>query len=112
MYCSKCKREVNELIVEGDVSADPIWCKSCSINFDIDEFRIPRRLKSELMEWIHQYGKWIDWSKDEFMLGGLEMEKQFNLRGAALTEQLIKEIGDKYKIEFSPATTSELYYKE
>lgn len=42
--------------VEVEFSADPLWCKKCFTNLDIEEFSIPVTLVEELYEWVEDYG--------------------------------------------------------
>ena len=56
--------ETKYLQVEADIGADPIWCKRCYCNFDIEDVPISTELKSELVAWVMKYGEWIDWGND------------------------------------------------
>lgn len=93
-----------DLKVEGDISADAIWCNKCYSNFDIEEVPISNKLKIELRQWIMQYGKWIDKENDGIFPGGVELEAKHNKEGLKLTEKVQKELIGKYKVTFSPAT--------
>jgi len=44
--------------------ADPFWCNDCGENLEIDEFPISDKLQEELLEWVSEYGKWIDLETD------------------------------------------------
>ncbi|MFY0518463.1 hypothetical protein ACOMCU_11615 [Lysinibacillus sp. UGB7] len=100
-----CEQQVTfELKVEGDIGADPIWCDKCSCNFDIEKIPLSIELKSELMEWVWRYGKWIDWSNDGIFPNGIELEDEHNKQGVNLTEKVRKELEGKYKVAFSPST--------
>ena len=57
MKCLCIQQETNELKVEGDMSADPIWCNRCNCNLDIEEIPIEFDLKLEIMKWIGKYGE-------------------------------------------------------
>ncbi|QDQ01855.1 hypothetical protein FOH38_15925 [Lysinibacillus fusiformis] len=93
-----------DLKVEGDIAADAIWCNKCYSNFDIEYVPLSIKLKAELMEWILQYGKWIDWENDGIFPNGVELEEKHNNEGLKLTEKVKKELAGKYKVSFSPST--------
>ncbi|WP_335808474.1 hypothetical protein [Halobacillus litoralis] len=78
MRCLCEEQEKNELKVEGDVGADPIWCNQCNCNLDLEEVPIELHLKLELMKWIEEYGAWMDWCKDGIIPNGVELEKEHN----------------------------------
>jgi hypothetical protein len=44
-----CEEESYDLILEADIGADPVWCKKCGCNLDIDEIPISQELKDELV---------------------------------------------------------------
>ena len=102
-FCDE-QEEIHYLKVEGDIGADPIWCKLCKSNLDMKEVPISTELKSELMEWVWKYGKWIDWENGEVVPNGVELEEKHNKVGLKLTEKVQKELVGKYKVSFSPST--------
>jgi len=79
--------ETYDLKVEADIAADAVWCKRCYSNFDIEDVPISIKLKSELMEWIVKYGKWIDWKNDGILPNGVELEDRHNKEGLILTDK-------------------------
>ncbi|WP_406944269.1 hypothetical protein ACJA3J_12985 [Halobacillus sp. SY10] len=97
MRCLCKQKETNELKVEGDVGADPIWCNRCNCNLDIEEIPIKLDLKLELFEWVKKYGGWIDWDNDGIVPNGVEFEEEHNKEGLKLTEKVQKELEGKYK---------------
>jgi hypothetical protein len=109
MQCFCEQKETYELKIEGDIGADPIWCNKCGCNLDLENIPISNELKRELMRWVTKYGKWIDWEKDKLLPNGVEFEEEHNKHGAKLTEKVKKELGEKYKIKFSPSTTARSY---
>ena len=109
MHCFCEKEETYELKIEGDVGADPLWCNQCGCNFDIEDIPISNELKRELMEWITNYGDWIDWERDKLILNGIELEEEHNKQGEKLTEKVKKELKEKYRIKFSPSTMARSY---
>jgi hypothetical protein len=109
MQCFCKHKETDDLKVEGDVGADPIWCNICGCNFDIEEVPISDDLKEEVMRWAMMYGEWIDWNKDTLRSNGIELENKHNKLGEQLTEKVKKELGAKYKVRFSPSTSARLY---
>lgn len=109
MRCECKQQKTNELKVEGDVGADPIWCNHCNCNLDIEEIPIELDLKLELMKWIGKYGEWIDWDKDEIVPNGVELEAEHNKEGLKITEKVQKELEGKYKVSFSPSTFAKAY---
>ncbi|ASF41534.1 hypothetical protein CEH05_16600 [Halobacillus halophilus] len=102
MKCLCIQQETNELKVEGDVSADPIWCNRCNCNLDIEEIPIEFDLKLEIM-------KWIDWDKDGIVPNGVKLEEEHNKEGLKLTEKVQKELEGRYNVSFSPSTFAKEY---
>ena len=74
MECGCGVNKVLEFKVEADIGADPIWCNKCGYNLDIEDFKISKNLEEKLMNWISQYGKWIDWTTDTLVPNAAEME--------------------------------------
>lgn len=111
MKCLCESGETNDLKIEGDVGADPIWCNKCGCNLDIEDLPISNELADELTSWVMKYGEWIDWSKDILLTDGIELEGEFNQKGAVLTEKVKRELEGKYKLNYSPSTIARLYAK-
>ncbi|WP_078544895.1 hypothetical protein [Litchfieldia alkalitelluris] len=109
MRCACKQMKSYDLKIEGDVGADPIWCKHCSCNLNLEELPISQKLKSELIEWVTKYGEWIDWDRDQLIPNGIEMEDEHNTQGAKLTEKVKKELKETYTIKFSPSTMARSY---
>lgn len=110
MYCAFCEEEKTfNLKVEGDVGADAIWCDECNCNFDIYDISISKGLRVRLTKWMQQYGKWMDWSKDVLYSNGVQMEDEHNKMGELLTIEVQKELGEKYKVTFSPSSSAKIY---
>ena len=77
-----CKRgETRELIIEADIGADPIWCKHCRCNLDIEDLPISQGLMDQLESWSAQYGKWIDWEKEQLLPHAAQQEFAYNEGG-------------------------------
>jgi len=107
-----CKSGVTtDLKIEGDVGADPIWCNKCGCNLDIEDVPISNELVGELSSWAINYGEWIDWDIDKLLPKGIELEDKFNQIGVTLTEKVKQELGDKYKVKYSPSTSARFYAK-
>ncbi|WP_017186582.1 hypothetical protein [Alkalibacillus haloalkaliphilus] len=104
MKCLCDEQKTNDIKVEGDVGADPFWCHHCMCNLDSEEFPISIELRDELMKWILKYGEWINWSNDEVVSNGVELEEEHNRIGRLLTEKVKKELRGDYKVSFSPST--------
>ena len=102
----------NFTIMEADVFALPIWCDECLYNLALDHFPLPEVLQDELVAWIHDYGKWIDWSTDEIIPGGVQLEQQHNERGEMLAEQMKAVLEGKYMVRFVPSTFARRHCKE
>ena len=79
-----CKH--NSLKIKADFCADPIWCKECNFNLDLDDFLISKNLKEELTIWV------LDYKKIPI--------NEHNKRGLALTKKVESEIGNDYPIIF------------
>ncbi|OAS82742.1 hypothetical protein [Metabacillus litoralis] len=112
MNCCCKKGDTNDLKIEADVGADPIWCKRCGCNLDIEDVPISDVLAEELSSLARNYGKWINWDKDTLLPNGLEMEDEFNQKGVTLVEKLKQEIEGNYKIKFIPSTSARFYAKK
>lgn len=63
MNCCCDSGITNDLKIEGDIGADPIWCNRCGCNLDIEDVPVSNELAEELSEWARSYGTWIDWNK-------------------------------------------------
>lgn len=109
MNCCCKKGRTKDLIIEGDVGADPFWCKKCKCNIDSNEVPISVDLKQELLSWSTTYGEWIDWKVDAFIPNGIELENEFNHKGIALTKKVQQEIGNTYSIQFIASTSARMY---
>jgi hypothetical protein len=109
LNCCCNSGKTNDLKVEGDVGADPIWCNRCGCNFDIEDVPISDRLADKLSYWATKYGEWIDWDIDKLLPNGIELEDEFNQMGLVLTEKVKQEIDSKYKIKFMPSTSAGFY---
>ncbi|MFJ7667112.1 hypothetical protein ACIQXI_08380 [Lysinibacillus sp. NPDC097195] len=97
-----CK-ELVKIKVEADIGSDPLWCKVCGFNLDIDKMEISHSLKIQLRSWIIDYGVWINWDFDTLIVGGENLEKQHNETGLRLTEKVMSELKNK-KIVFQPSS--------
>jgi hypothetical protein len=104
MRCFCEQKETYEIKVEGDFGADPIWCNQCGFNFDLEDLPISKELKTELMEWVTKYGKWIDWDRDKLIPNGIKREEEHNKQGAIITEKVKNELRGKYSVNFSTST--------
>ena len=111
MNCCCSSRETNDLKIEGDVGADPIWCNRCGCNLDMEDVSLSEALAKELSIWAMNYGRWIDWELDELLPGGTQLENQFNQEGLVLTEKVKQEIGGNYHMKFVPSTSAGFYIK-
>lgn len=109
MRCCCNNGETNDLKIEGDVEADPIWCNRCGCQLDIEDVPISAGLAEELLSWAMKYGEWIDWNNDKLLPNGVEAEDHFNQMGLVLTEKVKQELNDTYKIKFTPSTSARFY---
>lgn len=109
MNCCCKSRETNDLKIEGDVGADPIWCNRCGCNLDMEDVPLSESLAKELSIWAMSYGRWIDWELDELLPGGTQLENQFNQEGLVLTEKVKQEIGGNYHMKFVPSISAGFY---
>lgn len=109
LNCCCDSGETNELKIEGDVGADPIWCSRCGCNLGIEDVPISDELAKELSYWAIKYGEWIEWDIDKLLPNGIELEDHFNQIGLVLTEKVKQELDGKYKIEFISSTSARYY---
>jgi hypothetical protein len=101
--------ETNDLKIEGDVGADPIWCNRCGYNLNIVDVPSSKELSDELSSWLMKYGKWIGLNIDKFLPNGVKMENEFNKIRVALTHKVKQELKDNYKVKYSPSTSARFY---
>lgn len=102
--CSLCNcKELVQIKVEADIGSDPLWCKVCGFNLDIDKMEISHSLKIQLRSWISNYGVWINWDSDTLIVGGENLEKQHNEMGLKLTEKVKYELKN-INVVFQPST--------
>ncbi|BAU29819.1 hypothetical protein DFP93_11297 [Aneurinibacillus soli] len=97
--------ETNDLKIEGDIGADPVWCNKCGCNLNIEDIPISSELANELLSWAMKYGEWIDWDIDKWVPNGIELENSFNQMGIILCEKVRQELGDKYKVIYLPSAS-------
>ncbi|WP_155591059.1 hypothetical protein [Lysinibacillus cavernae] len=110
MECGCQSKITNQLRVEGDIGADPIWCHRCFCNLNIEEVPISNQLKQQLETWIRQYGEWIDWGNDTAIFpNGVELEDKFNQQGMQLTELVREELAGTYIVHYKPSTFARRY---
>ncbi|PRO67147.1 hypothetical protein C6I21_00855 [Alkalicoccus urumqiensis] len=103
MQC-ECGDGTNEqLKVEGDFSADPVWCAVCGANLELEELPVTAELKEELWQWMLRYGTWIDWENDAALPDAAEKASQHDAEGKELTRRLQQELGAAYTVQFSPS---------
>ena len=109
MNCCCDSGITNDLKIEGDVGADPIWCNRCGCNLDIEDVPVSNELAEELSDWAKSYGTWIDWEQDKLLPHGNQLEKEFNQRGYFLTGKVKQEFSRNYKITFIPSASTGIY---
>jgi len=98
MHCF-CKEENYDLMLEADFGADPIWCRKCGCNLNLDEVPLTQELKDELMSWVQIYSKSV-LDESEYIL---EVSHQHNKKGIELLDKVQKELGDKYTVSYKPS---------
>jgi transcription initiation factor TFIIIB Brf1 subunit/transcription initiation factor TFIIB len=106
-FCEQ--KQTNEIKVEADFCADPIWCKKCGCVLDLHLFTISSELKNDLMNGMLQYGEWINFETDTLVENGIKLEDKHNEIGINLTDKVKKEVGHKYKITFIPSSSARTY---
>ncbi len=111
MECLCEQKETQELKIEGDVEAEPVWCNQCGCNLDMEGLQISNDLKKALMEWIKAYGAWMDWEQDTLLINGIELEEVHNKQGMKLTGQVKNQVGRGYEITFSASVMAKEVYK-
>ncbi|TFD94394.1 hypothetical protein [Jeotgalibacillus sp. R-1-5s-1] len=108
MNCLICG-DIQEINIEGDIGADPVWCHHCGCNLDIEDLPVSAKLIKELVQWAAEYGNWIDWDVDQLRPGGLELETRFNQKGLLLSEEVQQELGEEFTIRFIDSNHSVIY---
>lgn len=94
-----CKEESYDLVLEADFGADPIWCRKCGCNLNLDEVPLTQELKDELMSWVRVYSNSV-LDETEYIY---EVSHQHNKNGMKLLEKIQSELGDKYTISYKPS---------
>lgn len=108
-FCDDEQEEIKYLKIEGDFGADAIWCDDCGSNLEIEDVTISNSLKEKLHQWALAFGEWIDLEQGRLFENGLQMETAHNELGEALAEEVQRELGEMYKVSFSPSTSARLY---
>lgn len=106
MICLCEEQEIFDLKLEGDFGADPIWCNSCGCNIDLEEMLLSDELKNELLNWVIDFGKWIDIVHEKWLPNGSNLENAHNTRGLCLVEKIQDELGKAYTITFISSNMS------
>lgn len=102
-----CKSgETRELLLEAD-TADPIWCRSCRCNLDMEDLSLSKELQIELETWASNYGTWINWEKDTLLSNAEKQVMMYNETGYRLLCKLQSELPSHYSIQFIPSTVEE-----
>ncbi|GGE83565.1 hypothetical protein [Priestia taiwanensis] len=107
--CCRDNNEIPMITIEGDMGGDPIWCTNCGCNLDIDKIPLGKELKVALWQWMHNYGKWIDWETDTLLPNATEQERLHNKKGQKLTWNVQQALNGEYIVTFKPSTSVELY---
>ncbi|MGV8981142.1 hypothetical protein [Clostridium sp.] len=91
-----CNQKNYDLILEANYGADPIWCRKCGCNLDLDIFPLSQELIKELVNWVKNYSNLV-LDESEYIY---EVSKQHNKEGLKLLEKVQKELGAKYTITY------------
>lgn len=105
MSCG-CETETKQLRIEGDFSADAVWCDECLFNLETEDLPLSNEIKNELKEWAWRYGEWMNWDTETLLPGGVEQEEAHNEQGRQLTERVKEALGDEYYVGFSPSSSA------
>jgi predicted hydrocarbon binding protein len=70
---------------------------------------ISEELKNAMEQWAFEYGKWINWDKDQLLPNGITLEDNHNRHGLKLTEKLKHELSGEYRVFFSPSSMARMY---
>jgi hypothetical protein len=94
--------ETFHILVEAEVSADPVWCGKCHANLGLDEFPISEELKKELMNWNMDFDKHLP--AHEYNGVTKSFAKRLNEEGEKLTQRLSEELPRSYTVQYRPYT--------
>ncbi|HWO76925.1 MAG TPA: hypothetical protein VNM69_13700 [Bacillus sp. (in: firmicutes)] len=92
--------ETFEILVEAEVSADPIWCNKCKANLDLDELPISEELKAELYEWNSTFSNHL--ASHNYNGITQSFSEWLNASGENLTKKLSAELTNTYVIQYHP----------
>ncbi|WP_413381766.1 hypothetical protein [Alkalihalobacillus sp. 1P02AB] len=104
--------QLEEIKIEADIGAEPIWCQKCGANLELAGVPLSPSLKNKLNEWVLSYGKWIDWEQDKLKPNGMKMEDEHNKIGESLTVKVKEELQDVLNVSFSPTKIADIYIKK
>ncbi|WP_245183632.1 MULTISPECIES: hypothetical protein [Lentibacillus] len=88
--------------MEADYSADPLWCSKCGCNLDIDDFPLSDELKSELMNWVIEYGEILEQTDygEKIKRDTAILVKSHDEKGLSLYQKLKFELGDGHEVNY------------
>ncbi|MBA4493096.1 hypothetical protein ACFO25_07570 [Paenactinomyces guangxiensis] len=90
------------ILVEAEVSADPVWCGKCQANLSLDDFAVSEELKKELMNWNMDFDKHL--TAHEYNGVTRPFAKRLNEKGEKLTQRLGEELSCSYTVQYRPYT--------
>jgi hypothetical protein len=94
--------ETFHILVEAEVSSDPVWCGKCQANLLLDDFPISEELKKELMNWNMDFDKHL--MAHEYNGVTRSFAKRLNEEGEKLTQRLSEELPCSYTVQYRPYT--------
>jgi hypothetical protein len=92
--------ETFHILVEAEVSADPLWCNTCKANLDLDELPISEEVKAELHEWNTTFDNHL--ASHHYNGITPSFAESLNADGEKLAKKLSEELANTYKIEYHP----------
>lgn len=109
MECLCLNQKTNQIKIEADIGADPVWCNTCGCNLELEDFPISNELSEQLSKWCEHYAQWLEFEKEQLIEGGIELELVHNHLGERLAERLEKELDDSYDVLYVKSTSTMLY---
>lgn len=97
---TQCSHDTYKM--EADHSADSLWCSQCGYNLDIDDFPLSDELKSELINWVIEYGEILEQTDygEKIKHDTAILIKSHDKKGLSLYQRLKFELGDGYEVKY------------
>ncbi|MDR6225080.1 hypothetical protein [Desmospora profundinema] len=94
--------QTDHIVVEVEVSADPVWCGKCQANLELSDFPVSEECKKELIHWNMNFEKHL--MAHEYNGVHRTFIKRLNEEGQKWTQRLREELPRAYTVSYRPYT--------